>query len=72
MNEIVIEGNKGKKFVIDLSDYLQRRYELVRELKLSESPKEDICAKYGHCMQKADKSGCECDGSRSRRFRGIG
>ena len=45
MNEIVIEGNKGKKFVIDLSDSLQRRYELVRELKLSESPKEDICAK---------------------------
>jgi hypothetical protein len=42
----VIEGNKGKKFVIDLSDYLQRRYELVRELKLGVSPKEDICAKY--------------------------
>ena len=46
MNELVIEGIKGKKFVIDLSDSLQRRYELVRELKLCESPKEDICAKY--------------------------
>ncbi len=59
MNEIVIEGNKGKKFVIDLSDSLQRRYELVRELKLSVSPKEDICAKYkysrvmGHLYETA-------------------
>jgi len=59
VNEIVIEGNKGKKFVIDLSDSLQRRYELVRELKLSVSPKEDICAKYkysrvmGHLYETA-------------------
>jgi len=48
MNEIVIEGKKGKKFVIDLMDYFQRRYELVRELKLSDSSKEEICAKYGY------------------------
>ncbi|MDI6688711.1 MAG: hypothetical protein QME06_10885 [Desulfobacterales bacterium] len=48
MNEIVIVGEKGKQFVIDLRDSLQRRYELVRELKLSDSPREDICAKYGY------------------------
>jgi len=45
---IVIEGEKGKQFVIDLRDSLQRRYELIRELKLSGSPKEEICTKYGY------------------------
>lgn len=48
MNEIVIEGEKGKQFVIDLRDSLQRRYELIRDLKLSGSPKEEICARYGY------------------------
>ena len=31
-----------------MRDSLQRRYELIRELKLSSSPKEEICAKYGY------------------------
>lgn len=59
MDEIVIEGEKGKQFVIDLRDSLQRRYELVRELKLSGDPKEDICAQYeysrvmGHLYETA-------------------
>lgn len=47
-NKIVIEGGKGKQFVIDLEDPLQRRYELVRELKLSSSSKEVICARFGY------------------------
>lgn len=59
MNEIVIVGEKGKQFFIDLRDSLQRRYELVRELKLSDSPKEEICARYeysrvmGHLYETA-------------------
>jgi len=46
MDEIVIEGEKGKRFVVDLNDPLQRKYELVRELKLSGSSKEEVCSKY--------------------------
>jgi len=46
MDEIVIEGKRGKQFVIDLNDPLQRKYELVRELKLSGSSKEKVCSKY--------------------------
>jgi len=59
INEIVIEGEKGKRFIVDLDDSVQRRYELVRELKLSGKSKEEICAKYnysrvmGHTYEKA-------------------
>ncbi len=48
MDKLVIQGEKDKQFVIDLNDSLQLRYELVRELKLSGSPKEEICTKYGY------------------------
>jgi len=48
MDELVIQGEKEKRFIIDLNDPLQMRYELVRELKLSGSPKEEICAKFGY------------------------
>ena len=44
----MIEGEKGKKFKIDLQDPIQRRYELIRELKLSGKPKKDICTKYNY------------------------
>ena len=44
---IVVKGDRGD-FVIDLEDSLQRRYELVRELKLSAESKERICRKYGY------------------------
>ena len=59
MDKIVIEGEKGKQFVIDLRDSLQKRYELIRELKLSGSSKEDVCARYrysrvmGHLYETA-------------------
>lgn len=59
MNEIVLEGKKGKQFIINLKDSLQRRYELVRELKLSGVPKEEVCSKYeysrvmGHLYETA-------------------
>ena len=48
MNKIIIKGEKGKQFVINMKDPLQRRYELVRELNLSGSPKQEICAKYNY------------------------
>lgn len=44
---IVVKGERGD-FEIDLEDSLQRRYELVRELKLSAKSKEEICKKYGY------------------------
>jgi hypothetical protein len=53
---IVIVGERGKQFVIDLRDSLQRRYELVRELKLSDSPKEEICAKYWYSKKNEAES----------------
>ena len=47
MASIVVKGDRGG-FEIDLEDSLQKRYELVRELKLSAEPKEEICKKYGY------------------------
>ncbi|MFQ5815969.1 MAG: helix-turn-helix domain-containing protein [Candidatus Hydrothermarchaeaceae archaeon] len=47
MASIVVKGDRGE-FEIDLEDSLQKRYELVRELKLSAEPKEEICKKYGY------------------------
>lgn len=44
---IVVKGDRGD-FEIGLEDSLQRRYELVRELRLSAEPKEEICKKYGY------------------------
>lgn len=44
---ILVKGDR-EDFEIDLDDSLQRRYELVRELKLSAEPKEEICKKYGY------------------------
>ena len=54
----IIKGERGK-FVIDLRDSLQTRYEMVRELYLSRKSKERICKGYGytrasgHIYQKA-------------------
>ena len=48
MDKLVIQGEKDKQFFIDLKDSLQRRYELIRELKLSGESKEKICEKYGY------------------------
>jgi len=56
--EKIVKGKRGK-FVIDLRDSLQTRYEMVRELNLSSKPKEKICESYrytrasGHIYQKA-------------------
>lgn len=56
--EKVVEGQRGR-FVIDLGDPLQTRYEMVRELSLSAEAKEKICNTYGytrasgHIYQKA-------------------
>lgn len=48
MNEIIIEGEKGRTFQIYLEDPIQKRYEMVRELKLSSKKREEICRKYGY------------------------
>lgn len=48
MDKLVIQGEKGKQFIIDLEDSLQRRYELIRGLKLSGESKGKICEKYGY------------------------
>jgi hypothetical protein len=42
MNEIIIKGEKGRTFKIDLKDPIQKRYELVRELNLSSKKREEI------------------------------
>ncbi|MFQ5904545.1 MAG: hypothetical protein ACE5JO_12745 [Candidatus Binatia bacterium] len=47
MASIVVKGDRGD-FEIDLEDSLQKRYELVRELKLNAGSKEEICKKYGY------------------------
>lgn len=54
----VVVGERGK-FVIDLQDMIQARYEMIRELTLSNESKEKICRGYGysrasgHIYQKA-------------------
>ena len=56
--EKIVRGERGK-FVIDLRDPIQTRYEMVRDLILSSKPKEKICGRYGytrasgHIYQKA-------------------
>jgi len=45
--EKIIEGKRGK-FVIDLQDPTQTRYEMVRELSLNSEAKEKICRSYGY------------------------
>lgn len=45
--ERIIEGERGK-FVVDLRDLTQTRYEMVRELTLSREAKENICRSYGY------------------------
>lgn len=55
MKEIIIEGEKGRKFQIDLEDPIQKRYELVRELKLSSKNREEICKKYGYTRKTGNE-----------------
>ena len=56
--EKIVEGARGK-FVIDLQDPIQTRYEMVRELTLCNDAKDKICKSYGytrasgHVYQKA-------------------
>src|SRR3972149_9123638 len=55
MNEIIIEEEKGKTFHIDLEDPIQKRYEMVRELKLSSKKREEICKKYGYTRKTGNE-----------------
>jgi transposase len=55
MDEIIIEGEKGRTFKIDLNDPIQKRYELVRELNLSSKKREEICTKYGYSRKTGNE-----------------
>jgi transposase len=55
MNEIIIEGEKGRTFQIDLEDPIQKRYEMVRELNLSSKNREEICKKYGYTRKTGNE-----------------
>jgi transposase len=55
MNKIIIEGEKGRTFQIDLEDQIQKRYEMVRELKLSSKKREEICKKYGYTRKTGNE-----------------
>ena len=46
-SEKVVKGERGK-FVVDLRDPTQTRYEMVRELTLSSEAKKKICRSYGY------------------------
>jgi transposase len=51
-NILEVKGDKeGKKFLIDLNNPVQVRYELIRECMLSGLPIEVICKKYGYSRQ---------------------
>ena len=55
MDKIIIKGEKGRIFKIDLKDPIQKRYELVRELNLSSKKREEICTKYGYSRKTGNE-----------------
>jgi transposase len=55
ISKIILEGEKGRTFEIDMENPLQKRYEMVRELSLSSKPRKDICAKYGYSRKTGNE-----------------
>lgn len=55
ISKIILEGEKGKTFEIDLENPIQRRYEMIRELSLSSEPRKDICARYGYSRKTGNE-----------------
>jgi len=55
ISKIILEGEKGKIFEIDLENPIQRRYEMIRELSLSSEPRKDICARYGYSRKTGNE-----------------
>lgn len=55
IRKIILEGEKGRTFEIDLENPLQKRYEMVRELSLSSEPRKDICARYGYSRKTGNE-----------------
>ena len=55
MGVLIIKGEKGRTFKIDLEDQNQKRYELVRELNLSSQKREEICKKYGYSRKTGNE-----------------
>ncbi len=55
INKIIVEGEKGRTFEINMDNLLQRRYEMIRELSLSSKPRKDICARYGYSRKTGNE-----------------
>ncbi len=55
ISKIIVEGEKRRRFEIDMENPLQRRYEMIRELILSSKPREDICARYGYSRKTGNE-----------------
>ncbi len=55
ISKIIIEGEKGRTFKINLENPIQKRYEMIRELSLSSEPRKDICAKYGYSRKTGNE-----------------
>lgn len=55
MNILKVEGERGRFFEINLDDPLQRKYEMVRELRLSSKPREEVCAKYNYSRKTGNE-----------------
>ena len=56
MSILKVEGEKGRFFEINLEDPLQRKYEMVRELRLSSKPRKEICARYNYSRKTGNES----------------
>lgn len=55
ISKILIKGEKGRTFEINLENPFQKRYEMVRELSLSSKPRKDICAKYSYSRKTGNE-----------------
>ncbi len=55
ISKIIVEGEKGRTFEINLENPIQRRYEMIRELSLSSKPRKDICVRYGYSRKTGNE-----------------
>lgn len=55
ISKIIVEGEKGRTFEINLENPLQKRYEMIRELSLSSEPRKEICARYGYSRKTGNE-----------------
>lgn len=55
ISKIIVAGEKGRTFEINLESPIQKRYEMIRELSLSSEPRKDICARYGYSRKTGNE-----------------